>query len=74
MSKLDDKTRYIICVIGEFARQFTLSNVQAYRYLREYKGLSFLTRHYQIEHTLSLQDAVEDAAIVCQRNGGALTL
>ena len=65
---------YLVCVIGAFARQFSLTNAQAYKYLRRYEGLAFLMKHYGVEHTLSIEDAVEDIAIICNRHGGALTL
>lgn len=65
---------YLVCVIGAFARQFSLTNAQAYKYLRQYEGLAFLMKHYGVEHTLSIEDAVEDIAIICNRHGGALTL
>jgi hypothetical protein len=31
-----------------------------------------LIEHYEIEHTLSLDDAVDDLERVCRRNGGVL--
>lgn len=65
---------YLVCVIGAFARQFSLTNASAYRYLRQYKGLDFLTKHYNIEHTQSIEDAVEDITIICNRHGGALVM
>ncbi len=61
---------YLICVIGAFAMRFSLTNAKAYHYLRQFKGLEFLTRHYAIEHTLSIDDAVEDVIIVCNHHGG----
>ena len=61
---------YLVCVIGAFAKQFSLTNAKAYQYLRQYKGLDFLTKHYDIEHTQSIEDAVEDITIVCNRHGG----
>ena len=63
---------YLVCVIGAFARQFSLTNAKAYQYLRQYKGIDFLTKHYGAEHTLSIEDAVEDIATICNRHGGAL--
>ena len=36
---------YLVCVIGAFARRFSLTNAKAYLYLRQYKGLDFLTKH-----------------------------
>jgi len=51
-----------------------LTNANTYQYLRQYKGLDFLTKHYGVEHTQSIEDAVEDIAIICNRHGGALVL
>ncbi|MBO4826656.1 MAG: DUF3791 domain-containing protein [Prevotella sp.] len=65
---------YIVCVIGAFAERFSLTNAKAYKYLHDYNGLEFLTKHYEAEHTLSIDDAVDDIAIICHRHGGALTL
>ena len=65
---------YLVCVIEAFARQFSLTNAQAYKYLRQYEGLAFLMKHFGAEHTLSIEDAIEDIAIICNRDGGALTL
>ena len=65
---------YLVCVIGAFARQFSLTNAKAYMYLRQYKRLDFLTKHYGVEHTQSIEDAVEDITAICQRHGGALAL
>lgn len=70
-SKLLD---YLICCIGAFAWRFSISNAQAYRYLNHYQGLSFLEKHYEIEHTFSVDDVIDDLTTVCMHNGGALTL
>ena len=65
---------YLVCVIGAFAKHFSLTNAKAYQYLRSYKGLDFLTKHYEAEHTQSIEDAVEDVACICSRHGGALAI
>lgn len=65
---------YIICCIGAFAERFSITNGQAYQYLQKYKGLEFLQKHYNIEHTFSIEDAVEDCANICLRHGGTLSL
>lgn len=75
MSKEERNTiEYLVCVIGAFAHRFSLTNAKAYQYLRKYKGLDFLTKHYKVEHTLSIEDAIEDIAIICNRHGGTLVL
>ena len=45
---------------------------EASNYLNRYKGLDFLTEHYEAEHLLSLDDCVQDLARVCYNNGGGL--
>jgi len=44
----------------------------AYRFLAQYGGIDFLMQHYDIEHTLSLDDAVDDLEHICRQNGGVL--
>lgn len=47
-------------------------NLQAHmvEFLYEYKAIEFLKEHYDIEHTLSFEDAVEDMMTVCRNSGG----
>ena len=53
---------YVMTVIVEFARRHDLT----------IKGIDFLTEFYDVEHTLSFNDCVDDLTIVCQNNGGTL--
>ena len=62
---------YIAC-IGAFAGRFSISNAFAYNYLSQYKGLELIYDYYDIEHTFSIDDAVEDMQKICRRNGGPL--
>lgn len=63
---------YVNCCIGAFANRFGLTLPQAYAYLRRFEGIDFLIDCYDAEHTLSIEDAVEDIAAVCQGHGGKL--
>lgn len=58
--------------VSEFSDRFSLTTAQAYAYLRRHKAIDFLTEHYDIEHTLSIDDAVEDMKQVCINNGGRI--
>ncbi|MCC8175857.1 MAG: DUF3791 domain-containing protein [Bacteroidales bacterium] len=58
--------------IHKFAERFKLSLPEAFSYLYENKGLSFLDECYEAEHLLSLDDAVTDLATICRHNGGVL--
>jgi hypothetical protein len=60
---------YVIC-IGEFARAKHMSVKDAFNYLHAHKGVEFLVECYDAEHTLSLENAVEDLTHVCRSNGG----
>lgn len=61
---------YVNCCVGAFANRFKLTLAQSYAYLRRFKGIDFLIDCYAAEHTLSIEDAVEDIMLLCQKNGG----
>ncbi|MDR1992910.1 MAG: DUF3791 domain-containing protein [Nitrososphaerota archaeon] len=61
---------YVVLCIKKFADAFNLSFIEAYRYLENYDGLQFIINHYEIEHTLSINDAIEDMQDICRKNGG----
>ena len=70
--EIRDKAEYIVIFIREFARRYGLSAAQAYRYLNRYKAIDFLDEHYNVAHTQSFEDMVQNMAVYCQRHGGAL--
>lgn len=63
---------YIVVCVSEFASRHNLPQQEAYQYLRKHDGIRFLREFYDVEHTLSFEEAVDDLTIVCRRNGGAL--
>ena len=76
MSKKEQSNiiEYLVCVIGAFAMRFSITNANAYKYLSDFKGLDFLRRNYEAEHILSIDDAVDDLTLICNRNGGGLKI
>lgn len=58
---------YVNCCVGAFANRFKLTLGQSYVYLRRFKAIDFLIDCYAAEHTLSIEDAVEDIMLLCQR-------
>ncbi len=67
-----DILEYTVALVNEFGKQFNLSDVQAYRYLKNHKGISFVEDNYGIIHTLDFTEAVDSVAMYCRRMGGAL--
>ena len=67
-----DKLDYLIALISEFAKAHGITATQSYEYLQRYKGMDFADEFYDVEHTLSFDDAVEDLTIYCKRMGGQL--
>lgn len=63
---------YIVAVISEFAKRNVLTVKEASNYLLRFKGIDFLEQCYPAEHTLSVNDWIEDVTIVCKRNGGGI--
>ncbi|MBP5366777.1 MAG: DUF3791 domain-containing protein [Bacteroidales bacterium] len=67
-----DKIDYIVALITEFAVAHNISTQQAFRYLQQYKGLDFVEKYYDVEHTFSFENTVEDLTAYCKRMGGTL--
>lgn len=63
---------YIVICINEFAKQCKISSKEAYIYLKNFKGIEFLKENYEAEHTVGLDDAIEDLKQVCTNNGGSI--
>lgn len=71
MSELKKRINYTVACVHEFAKQFQISGKAAFQYLDQYKGIQFLKENYDIEHTLSIEDAVDDLVLLCRKNGGS---
>lgn len=44
----------------------------AYVYLSRNKGIEFLKDFYDVEHTLSFEDVLNDLTAICRKNGGTV--
>lgn len=66
------KSNYIIACVSEFARTKQLKQQEAFQYLYQFSGITFLKEHYEIEHTLSFDDVMVDLTVNCRKNGGDL--
>ncbi len=63
---------FLVALVAEFAARLDISQDVAYNYIREYHGLEYYLKHYNILHTLSFEENVEDLIQVCANNGGQL--
>ncbi len=70
--EIQNRIDYTVMCISEFSRKYSLHPQKAYIYLKEFGGISFLKDCYEAEHLLSIDDAISDLTIVCQRNGGKI--
>jgi len=72
MNRQTNIINYLVICINDFAERFGMDSRAAYQYLSNYGGIDFLMQHYDIEHTLSLDDAVDDLEKICRDGGGCL--
>lgn len=70
MRELKKKINYMVVCVNEFANKFNITSKEAFYYLYEHKGIEFIKEHYDIEHTLNLDDTIDDLTMVCRNNGG----
>lgn len=73
MSEQRKQINYTVACVSEFARKHGLGMKEAFIFLFQHRAIEFLKENYDIEHTLSLDDALDDMLMICERNGGMLT-
>lgn len=71
--ELKNRIEYIVVCVSEFAKRFKLTNQQAYAYLRRFTGIDFLNEYYEVEHTQSIESAVDDLQVLCYKKGGRIS-
>lgn len=64
---------YLTACIHAFGQRFGMDRQAAFRYLHQYKGLSFLIEFYDVEHVQSMDETIGDLLVICQKNGGKLS-
>lgn len=72
MCEESKKINYTVVCVNEFAHAHNLTVKEAFQFLFKYKAIEFLKENYDIEHTLSLEDALSDMLMICKKNGGML--
>lgn len=72
MTEERKKINYTVALVAEFARLHTLTPKTAFQFLSQYKAIEFLKENYEIEHTLSMDTALEDLLLICEKNGGQI--
>ncbi|MCF0216107.1 MAG: DUF3791 domain-containing protein [Fibrobacteraceae bacterium] len=61
---------YTNLCIRKFSERFGLSLSEAFAYLYKFGGMKFLVEFYDIEHTLPIEDTVEELMQTCADAGG----
>ncbi len=69
---IKDKTDWTLIFLWEFGKKYGLTMRQAFNYLKRYKGIAFIEKHYNYVHTQSFTSMVDDIAEYCHRQGRAL--
>jgi hypothetical protein len=72
MFSTKDISEYIVALIAAFANHYSMTEVEAYRYLSRYGAIKVAHDFYDVMHTQSFDDMVQSMASYCQRKGGNL--
>lgn len=67
-----DKIEYVISLVGDFAKKYSLSTTQAFNYLDRFNAIDFVNQHYNIAHTLTFTEIIDDLSLYCKKHGGNL--
>ena len=69
---MENKIGWTVVCVSEFSKRFDMSVKSAFNYLYLHGGIAFLDDHYEAEHLLSFDDAVDDLVLICATNGGKI--
>ena len=69
---MKNKIDFLVALIAEFAQRYGLTDKEAESYMSRHNALELCDKHYEIMHTLSFAENVENIAIYCRKNGGML--
>ena len=72
MNEKRKQINYTVVCVSEFAHAHNMTVKEAFQFLFEYKAIEFLKENYDVEQTLSLEDALSDMLLICKKNGGLL--
>lgn len=72
MVSVRDISEYIVVLIAAFANHYSMTDVEAYRYLNRYGAIKVAHDFYDVMHTQPIDDMVQSMAIYCHRKGGQL--
>ncbi len=72
MFSIKDISEYIVLLIAAFASRYSMTDVEAYRYLSRYGAIKVAHDFYDVMHTQPMDDMVQSMSTYCQRKGGEL--
>lgn len=61
-----DKIEFIVALVSDFAKKYSLSTTQAFNYLDRFNAISHLDQHYNIAHTLSFSEIIDDLLCIAK--------
>lgn len=72
MFSIKDISEYIVALIAAFASHYSMTEIEAYRYLNRYGAIKVAHDFYDVMHTQSFDDMVQSMASYCRKKGGYL--
>lgn len=67
-----DKIEYVVSLVNDFAKKYSLSTTQAFNYLDRFNAIELLEQHYNIAHTLAFSEVIDALSSYCKDHGGNL--
>ena len=67
---VQSEINYFMMIIDHISKKLGKSICDTYAYIKKYQGMAFLYECYDINHTLSTEDVVDDILTICKKNGG----
>ena len=67
LANLNGKIGFTVACVNEFANRYKMSSKEAFQYLFQFKGITFIKENYDVEHTLDFETILDDLEILCKK-------
>lgn len=72
MYSIRDISEYLVVMVYHFAKHYSISEAEAFRYLNRYGAIRLTHEYYDVMHTQPIEEMIRSLTIFCQRKGGEL--
>jgi hypothetical protein len=68
IDQVSKQHRFILHTVFEYSERKTMSTLDTWKLFERTEVLAFLTEHYDVQHTLSMDQSIEDIEMILMKD------